>query len=80
MGRCYTLRPKEPTKRVSKSVGYSLLLEHARSTTSTSDVDTGTAGWHVFIHEKKENFTGECDLICRINCKFNINIPFKKSI
>ncbi|KAH8248941.1 hypothetical protein KR032_004404 [Drosophila birchii] len=57
MGRCYTLRPKEPTKRVSKAVGYSLLLEHSRFTTSTSDVDTGSAGWHVFIHEKKENFT-----------------------
>ncbi|XP_002014740.2 acid-sensing ion channel 4-A [Drosophila persimilis] len=57
MGRCYTLRPKAPTKRVSKSVGYSLMLEHARSTTSTSDVDTGGSGWHVFIHDKRENFT-----------------------
>ncbi|EDV31449.1 uncharacterized protein Dana_GF14545 [Drosophila ananassae] len=57
MGRCTTLRPKEPSKRVSKSVGYSILLEHSKSVTSTSDVDTGSVGWHVFIHEKKENFT-----------------------
>ncbi|XP_037711423.1 uncharacterized protein LOC119548315 [Drosophila subpulchrella] len=57
MGRCYTLRPKEPAKRVSKDVGYSLMLEHSMLTTSTSDVDTGGIGWHVFIHDKKENFT-----------------------
>ncbi|KAH8326035.1 hypothetical protein KR067_013185 [Drosophila pandora] len=57
MGRCTTLRPKEASKRVSKSVGYSILLEHSKSVTSTSDVDTGSVGWHVFIHEKKENFT-----------------------
>jgi len=59
MGRCYTLRPKESAKRVSKAVGYSIMLEHSMLTTSVSDVDTGSVGWHVFIHDKKENFTGE---------------------
>jgi len=35
------------------------MLEHSMLTTSTSDVDTGGIGWHVFIHDKKENFTGK---------------------
>ncbi|XP_068140939.1 acid-sensing ion channel 4-A [Drosophila tropicalis] len=57
-GRCYTVRPKKLMKRVSRAVGYSLTLDHTPSTTSTSNADTSTgAGWHVFIHDKRENFT-----------------------
>ncbi|XP_033149256.1 acid-sensing ion channel 4-A [Drosophila busckii] len=58
MGRCYTLRPRIAMKRVSKPVGYSLMLEHNVGQTATSDVDfVSGAGWHVFIHDKRENFT-----------------------
>ncbi|XP_030383578.1 degenerin del-1 [Scaptodrosophila lebanonensis] len=58
MGRCFTLRPKAPMKRVSKSVGYSLLLEHNIDKTATSDVDyISGPGWHIFIHDKRDNFT-----------------------
>ncbi|KAH8392305.1 hypothetical protein KR215_005485 [Drosophila sulfurigaster] len=57
MGRCYTLRPKLAMKRVSKQVGYSIVLEH-NLFQSLSDVDLiSGAGWHVFIHDKRENFT-----------------------
>ncbi|XP_034474031.1 acid-sensing ion channel 4-A isoform X1 [Drosophila innubila] len=57
MGRCFTLRPKIAMKRVSKQVGYSLILEH-NLVQSTSSVDLiYGAGWHIFIHDKRENFT-----------------------
>ncbi|XP_043864774.1 acid-sensing ion channel 4-A isoform X2 [Drosophila mojavensis] len=57
MGRCYTVRPLMDMKRVSKSVGYSLMLEH-NIFTSVSDVDLASgAGWHIFLHDKRENFT-----------------------
>ncbi|TDG45430.1 hypothetical protein AWZ03_008196 [Drosophila navojoa] len=57
MGRCYTVRPLMDMKRVSKSVGYSLTLEHNLVTT-VSDIDlTSGAGWHIFLHDKRENFT-----------------------
>lgn len=59
MGRCYTLRPKIAMKRVSKDVGYSLMLGH-NIVQTTSDVDSKSGdGWHIFIHDKRENFTGE---------------------
>ncbi|XP_030556002.1 acid-sensing ion channel 4-A [Drosophila novamexicana] len=57
MGRCYTLRPVTAMKRVSRAAGYSLMLEH-NANKLASDVDlTAGAGWHVFIHDKRENFT-----------------------
>lgn len=59
MGRCYTLRPKMAMKRVSKDVGYSLMLGH-NIVQTTSDVDSKSGdGWHIFIHDKRENFTGK---------------------
>lgn len=59
MGRCYTLRPKYAMKRVSKDVGYSIMLGH-NIVKTTSDVDTKSGdGWHIFIHDKRENFTGK---------------------
>lgn len=59
MGRCYTLRPRIAMKRVSKDVGYSLHLGH-NIVQTTSDVDTKSGdGWHIFIHDKRENFTGK---------------------
>ncbi|EDW04016.1 acid-sensing ion channel 4-A [Drosophila grimshawi] len=57
MGRCFTVRPLKSMNRVSKPVGYSLMMEHDM-VASTSDVDyLAGVGWHIFIHDKRENFT-----------------------
>ncbi|XP_061386620.1 uncharacterized protein LOC133322631 [Musca vetustissima] len=57
-GRCHTIRPKVALRRATKNSGYSIMLQHH---VPKSDVDLDKyetrPGWHVYIHDPKENFT-----------------------
>ncbi|XP_065356122.1 uncharacterized protein ppk17 [Calliphora vicina] len=58
MGRCHTIRPKISLKRASKSAGYSIMLKHHLT---KDEIKTGffekPPGWHLFLHDMRENFT-----------------------
>lgn len=54
-GRCYTLMPLVTTEKSWKSYGYSIFLKH----TESEQTDLYVPGWHLFIHESKETFTGK---------------------
>lgn len=58
LGQCQTIVPLVATDGSWKSYGFSMILHHDISTIndSTSDIPPG---WHMFIHEPKENFTGK---------------------
>lgn len=57
-GKCHTMKPKVTTRRSWKNHGYSLILTHTMDATDETNSEN-SPGWHVFIHEPKENFTGE---------------------
>lgn len=55
-GQCHTLVPLTTTEGSGKNHGYSIMLNQE----DTEPAYDGTpAGWHVFIHERTENFTGK---------------------
>ncbi|XP_023295430.2 uncharacterized protein LOC111678365 isoform X2 [Lucilia cuprina] len=58
MGRCHTIRPKISLKRASKSTGYAITLKHHLT---KEEIKTGffenPPGWHLYIHDMRENFT-----------------------
>lgn len=53
-GRCYTLKPLSRTKGAWKDYGYSILLKHDGTGLSNNYLP----GWHLFIHEPSEPFSG----------------------
>ncbi|KAG4070914.1 hypothetical protein HA402_011140 [Bradysia odoriphaga] len=55
-GQCHTMTPKVTTRRSWKNHGYSLILTHTMEATDETTSEN-VPGWHVFIHEPKENFT-----------------------
>ncbi len=57
-GQCHTMSPKVMTRRSWKNYGYSLILTHTMEATDETNSENDP-GWHVFIHEPKENFTGK---------------------
>ena len=60
-GRCHTLRPLKPLQRATRNDGYSIMLtHHLNGTEEYTNYDGATPiGWHIFIHDKRENFTGK---------------------
>lgn len=59
MGRCHTIRPKKELSRVSKKGGYSIMLKHhIFPDENTHFYYENPIGWHIFIHDQRENFTG----------------------
>jgi hypothetical protein len=60
LGRCVTLKPLVQTKESFKEGGYSLILQHNMTTIDDTKSEI-PPGWHIFIHEAKEPFTGELD-------------------
>lgn len=60
MGRCHTIRPKLNLKRVGKSAGYALMLKHhLKRNEMKGRYHENPPGWHLYIHDKRENFTGK---------------------
>lgn len=57
MGQCQTIIPKITTDGTWKSDGYSMVLHHDISKYADSN-GVVPPGWHLFIHEVRENFTG----------------------
>lgn len=58
MGQCQTIVPKITTEGTWRRFGYSMFLDHdiSKYTQSSSEL---TPGWHLFIHDIRENFTGK---------------------
>lgn len=56
-GQCHTMKPKVTTRRSWKNHGYSLILTHTMEATDETKSEN-IPGWHLFLHEEKENFTG----------------------
>lgn len=54
-GRCHTIKPLVQTSNAWKDYGYSILLKHDEDGSGP----TRNAGWHVFIHEPSEPFSGK---------------------
>ncbi|TMW44643.1 hypothetical protein DOY81_010277, partial [Sarcophaga bullata] len=58
MGRCHTIRPKISLKRANRVSGYSIMLKHHLT---HEEIQTryfeNPPGWHIFIHDMRENFT-----------------------
>lgn len=52
------MKPKVMTRRSWKNHGYSLILTHTMEATDETNSEN-VPGWHVFLHEEKENFTGK---------------------
>lgn len=50
--------PKKTTRQSWKNHGYSLILTHTMEATDETNSEN-SPGWHVFIHESKETFTGK---------------------
>ncbi|KAM7352117.1 amiloride-sensitive sodium channel pickpocket 17 isoform 2-T2 [Cochliomyia hominivorax] len=58
MGRCHTIRPKISLKRASKLTGYSIMLKHHLTKEDIkSKYFEQPPGWHLFMHDLRENFT-----------------------
>lgn len=68
MGRCHTIRPKISLKRANRMSGYSIMLQHHLT---KEEIETryfeNPPGWHIYIHDMRENFTGN-------NGKYNESI------
>ncbi|XP_055919178.1 degenerin unc-8 [Eupeodes corollae] len=56
LGRCYTVRAKFPSKRVSKNSGYSMMLTHHVLKKESFKYEA-EPGWHLFVHDAAEEFT-----------------------
>lgn len=57
LGKCYTVRPaSELVKEDYRDLGYSIELNH--SLVDREKPAMMPPGWHVFIHEVDERFTG----------------------
>lgn len=58
MGQCQTIVPKITTEGTWRGFGYSMFLDHdiSKYTQSNSEL---SPGWHLFIHDIRENFTGK---------------------
>uniref|UniRef100_A0A1I8NLL2 Uncharacterized protein n=1 Tax=Stomoxys calcitrans TaxID=35570 RepID=A0A1I8NLL2_STOCA len=57
-GRCHTIRPKVPLKRATKDSGYSIMLRHHVPKSEVESENYVTRpGWHLYIHDPRENFT-----------------------
>ncbi|KAI4456288.1 amiloride-sensitive sodium channel-related [Holotrichia oblita] len=56
-GRCFTLTPKNLTTDWD-STGYFLYLAHSDSVKTLNDRGVSISGFHVYIHDRKEVFTG----------------------
>ena len=59
MGRCHTIRPKISLKRANRMAGYSIMLQHhlTKEEIATRYFEN-PPGWHIYIHDMRENFTG----------------------
>ncbi|XP_037958942.1 uncharacterized protein LOC119688336 [Teleopsis dalmanni] len=57
MGRCHTLRPKIALKRTTKESGYSVMLTHHINPNNNNKYYEKDPGWHIFLHDYRENFT-----------------------
>lgn len=57
-GQCHTIMPLITTRGSWKTYGYSLVLLHDLWTIDDT-LGEKEPGWHIFMHEPKENFTGE---------------------
>lgn len=58
MGLCFTVNPLIKTRGAWKDFGYSIMLEH-NLTDDSQSLTTINPGWHTFIHEESEKFSGE---------------------
>lgn len=58
MGRCFTVNPLIKTRGAWKTFGYSIMLEH-NLTDHSQSLTTINPGWHLFIHEDSEKFSGK---------------------
>ncbi|KAI4456294.1 amiloride-sensitive sodium channel-related [Holotrichia oblita] len=61
-GRCFTLTPKNLTTDWD-STGYFLYLAHSDSVKTLNDRGVSISGFHVYIHDRKEVFTGNGDKV-----------------
>lgn len=61
-GQCHTFIPKKATRQSWKNHGYSLILTHTMEATDETNSEN-SPGWHIFIHEPKETFTGKLNSI-----------------
>lgn len=58
MGLCFTINPLVKTRGAWKDYGYSIMLEH-NLTDNSQSLLSSNPGWHVFIHEGSEKFSGK---------------------
>uniref|UniRef100_A0A1A9X0Q2 Uncharacterized protein n=1 Tax=Glossina brevipalpis TaxID=37001 RepID=A0A1A9X0Q2_9MUSC len=56
-GRCFTMRPRTLLHRATKNSGYSMILTHNIRNNHQYLYYENEPGWHLFIHDSKENFT-----------------------
>lgn len=61
MGLCFTVNPLIKTRGAWKDYGYSIMLEH-NLTDNSHSLTAINPGWHVFIHEESETFSGKRSL------------------
>ncbi|KAK9752695.1 Amiloride-sensitive sodium channel [Popillia japonica] len=61
-GRCFTLTPKNLTTEWD-STGYFLYLAHSDLVKTLNDQGVSISGFHVYIHDRKEVFTGNGDKV-----------------
>ncbi|KAI9585945.1 hypothetical protein GQX74_001792 [Glossina fuscipes] len=57
-GRCFTMRPRILLQRATKNSGYSMILTHHIQSDHQYFYYETEPGWHLFIHDSTENFTG----------------------
>uniref|UniRef100_A0A1B0AS74 Uncharacterized protein n=1 Tax=Glossina palpalis gambiensis TaxID=67801 RepID=A0A1B0AS74_9MUSC len=56
-GRCFTMRPRILLQRATKNSGYSMILTHHIQSDHQYFYYETEPGWHLFIHDSRENFT-----------------------